>query len=90
MESETIDLHLSYPENKIVDGLVVEPSKNLITLTIHKEDFAKLASVEHIMLTAELGENKDVVKLTPDASLHINAGVTANIDAVLDVFNLFE
>ena len=90
MESETIDLHLSYPENKIVDGLVVEPSKNLITLTIHKEDFAKLASVEHIMLTAELGKNKDVVKLTPDASLHINAGVTANIDAVLDVFNLFE
>ena len=54
------------------------------------EDFAKLASIEHIILTAELGQNKDVVKLTPDASLHINAGVTANIDAVIDIFNLLE
>lgn len=90
MESKTIDLHLSYPENKIVDGLVVEPSKNIISLTFHKEDFAKLASIEHIILTAELGQNKDVVKLTPDASLHINAGVTANIDAVIDIFNLLE
>lgn len=86
MEKETLDLHLLYPKDHVEDGVVVKPSKNLISLELHKDDFAQLASVDHILLTVDLGDNVDVVKLAPDESLHINAGITADIDAVIDIF----
>ena len=64
----------------------MEPSKNIISLELHKDDFARLASVNHIELSVDLGDNVDVVKLAPDESLHISAGVTADIDAVINLF----
>lgn len=86
MEKETLDLHLLYPKDHVVDGVVVEPSKNIISLELHKDDFARLASVNHIELSVDLGDNVDVVKLAPDESLHISAGITADIDAVINLF----
>ena len=48
-------------------------------------DFEALASVKYIVFDATLGGNLDPVKLTSEASLRIQLGVTADIDAIIDL-----
>ncbi len=84
MSNDRLDLTLQQPKS-IIDGFVSEPSTNQIILNVTKEDFEKIAAIDHIELQAKLKDNNTVVKLTPNAAVIIKAGVTADLKAIVDV-----
>lgn len=85
MHDSSIQLAISYPET-VTNGVTTTPSVNhMPLLKIKKEDFAALASVKYIIFNAELGNNRDPVALTPEVGLSIEAGITADINAIIDL-----
>ena len=90
MQESYIQLSIDYPET-ITNGIATSPSVNTLPIaTISTDDFDALASVKYIVFDASLGDNPDAVKLTPEASLRLTLGVTANIDAVIDLEEIIQ
>lgn len=90
MQESYIQLSIDYPET-ITNGIATSPSVNTLPIaTISTDDFDALASVKYIVFNASLGDNPDAVKLTPEASLRLTLGVTANIDAVIDLEEIIQ
>lgn len=88
MHEPYFTLDIKYPD-LVEDGATSTPSANHLPLIkIKKDDFAALASVKYILFNAELGNNHDPVALTPDAAMRIAVGVTADINAILDLEKL--
>ena len=85
MQRPSLNLSIDYPE-QVMNGVATTPSINTFPiLTVTKNDFEALASVKYIVFDATLGGNLDPVKLTSEASLRIQLGVTADIDAIIDL-----
>ena len=88
-QDSSIHISILCPEN-IVDKVVVEPSTtHLSLLTIREEDFELFESVEYITFTAKLGNNQHVVDLTPEAAVRIKLGIAADVEAIIDLEEIF-
>jgi hypothetical protein len=84
-----IRVHIPCPEN-IVDKVVMEPSiTNATLITIREEDFERLDQVEYITFTATLGDNKHTVNLTPKAALRMKLAIAADVEAIIDLEEIF-
>jgi hypothetical protein len=84
-----IRVHIPCPEN-IVDKEVMEPSiTNATLITIREEDFERLDQVEYITFTATLGDNKHTVNLTPKAALRMKLAIAADVEAIIDLEEIF-
>lgn len=84
-----IRVHIPCPEN-IVDKVVMEPSiTNATLITIREEDFERLEQVEYITFTATLGDNKHTVHLTPKAALRMKLAIAADVEAIIDLEEIF-
>lgn len=84
-----IHVHIPCPEN-IVDKVVMEPSiTNATLITIREEDFERLEQVEYITFTATLGDNKHTVHLTPEAKLRMKLAIAADVEAIIDLEEIF-
>lgn len=85
MDEPSFKIAIDNP-NAVTDGIATESSRNhLALIRIKQEDFDTLASITHIVFDATLGDNYDSVKLTPDAAIRLQLGVTANIKAIIDL-----
>lgn len=88
MHESHIALAIDYPE-EVTNGVVLKESVNhMPVLKIKKDDFAALASVKYIIFEAELGNNRDEVALTPEEGVSIDVGITADINAIIDLGKL--
>ena len=88
MEEPSFKIAIDYPY-EISNNVASIPSINhMPVLKIRKEDFAKLSSVKHIFFHATLGNNYHSVNLTPDATMRIAIGLTADFDAIVDLKQL--
>lgn len=88
MENNTINLHLQYPES-IVNGVASVASKNVIEIKLNADDLDAIASINKIAFDATLGDNQQEVHLTPAASIRLQIALAANIDAIIDLNELF-
>ena len=88
MEEPSFKIAIDYPY-EISNNVASIPSINhMPVLKIRKEDFSKLSSVKHIFFHATLGNNYHSVNLTPDATMRIAIGLTADFDAIVDLKQL--
>lgn len=87
----SLHITINYPD--CIDeqtGTALAPSvTSQPLLTINHEDFARLETVKYITFEAKLGENQHPVSLTPDASVNIKLGITAEMNAILDLKEIF-
>jgi hypothetical protein len=87
----SLHITINYPDR--IDeqtGTALAPSvTSQPLLTINHEDFARLETVKYITFEAKLGENQHPVSLTPDASVNIKLGITAEVNAILDLKEIF-
>lgn len=87
--TSSIHLKINCPD-AIDNGVVVTPSTtNLSLLTIRKEDFDLLTTVKYITFTAQLGDNQHTVNLNPQASVNIHLSIAADVEAIIDLEELF-
>ena len=59
------------------------------TITIRKDDFDALASIKYIVFDATLGDNHEAVTLSTDAAIRFQLGITADMDAIIDLEEIF-
>lgn len=87
----SIKLTINCPDNIHAEkGTALAPSvTSQSLLTINHTDFELLETVKYITFEAQLGENQQPVCLTPDASVNIKLGITADVNAILDLKELF-
>ena len=87
----SINITINYPDSiDATKGTALVPSvTSQPLLTINHEDFDLLETVKYITFEAQLGENQHPVCLTPDASVNIKLGITAEVNAILDLKELF-
>lgn len=87
----SINITINYPDSiDATKGTALVPSvTSQPLLTINHEDFDLLETVKYITFEAQLGENQHPVCLTPNASVNIKLGITAEVNAILDLKELF-
>lgn len=87
----SINITINYPDSiDATKGTALAPSvTSQPLLTINHEDFDLLETVKYITFEAQLGENQHPVCLTPNASVNIKLGITAEVNAILDLKELF-
>ena len=87
----SINITINYPDSiDATKGTALVPSvTSQPLLTINHEDFDLLETVKYITFEAQLGENQHPVCLTPNASVNIKLGITAEVKAILDLKELF-
>ena len=89
MDSTTFEIHIDNPD-VITNGIATTPSTNKIpTITIRKDDFDALASIKYIVFDATLGDNHEAVTLSTDAAIRFQLGITADMDAIIDLEEIF-
>ena len=89
LNDSILTISIDCPES-INNGIAQVPSVNQIpVITITKDDINALSSVRHIVFNAHLGNNPSSATLTPDATLRIQMGVTADADVIVDLKELF-
>lgn len=63
----------------------IEPVTNVVTVPIHTEDFEKIAKTKAIRFKLHLGDDQKESAFPAKSRLKIKAGVTGNIEAVLNL-----
>jgi len=89
LDTSCLAIKLEQPTD-IVNGVAMTPSDNVLYININKDDFDKLASVDHIVFNARLGENQCAVNITPEASLQVRVGVAAKVEAIVDLQKIMQ
>ena len=82
------DLVLNSP-SEIIDGEVVTPEKGQLVLAIGQGDFKNISSIRRIVFSAFVGDNTVPAKITTNSALRAYVGISANVDAIVNMEELF-
>ena len=82
------DLTLNSPA-EIVGGEVVTPEKSQLVLAIGKGDFKNISSIRRIVFSVFVGDNTVPAKITTNSALRAYVGISANVDAIVNMEELF-
>ena len=82
------DLVLNSP-SEIIDGEVVTPEKGQLVLAIGQGDFKNISSIRRIVFSAFVGDNTVPAKITTKSALRAYVGISANVDAIVNMEELF-
>lgn len=82
------DLTLNSPA-EIVNGEVVTPEKSQLVLAIGKGDFKNISSIRRIVFSVFVGDNTVPAKITTNSALRAYVGISANVDAIVNMEELF-
>lgn len=82
------DLTLNSPA-EIVNGEVVTPEKGQLVLAIGKGDFKNISSIRRIVFSVFVGDNTVPAKITTNSALRAYVGISANVDAIVNMEELF-
>ena len=82
------DLTLNSP-SEIIEGEVVTPEKGQLVLAIGQGDFKNISSIRRIVFSAFVGDNTVPAKITTKSALRAYVGISANVDAIVNMEELF-
>jgi len=89
-DNDSNRIHLPAPKMEVTAfsapyGVITEPSVQTFIVNVKKNDFDRFAEIKKIRLDATISGNPEPCILDDKCKLSLKVGLTANIDAILDL-----